>query len=80
MKKNILKVAFAAAFVAVAGYGVYTNQKTESMSGQMLANVEALATPEQPNVDDCIYDPNYRCEALHPTDSSKDQRRDNARC
>ena len=45
----------------------------------MLANVEALATPEQPNTNDCISDPNYDCEALHPTDPSQDKRGDNAR-
>lgn len=48
-----MKVAFAAAFVAVAGYGVYTNQNTDSMSDLMLANVEALAryevNPDCPN-------------------------------
>ena len=53
MKKNFLKVAFAAAFVAVAGYGIYTNQNTDSMSDLMLANVEALAryevNPDCPN-------------------------------
>lgn len=46
MKKNILKVAFAAAFVAVAGYGIYTNQKMDSMSLLLSANVEALANDE----------------------------------
>ena len=39
--KKIKKVAFVAAFAAVAGYGVYTNQRTETMSDLMLANVEA---------------------------------------
>ena len=43
MKKNFIRVASVAAFVAIAGYGVYTNQKTDSMSELMLANVEALA-------------------------------------
>ena len=44
--KKIKKVAFVAAFAAVAGYGVYTNQRTETMSDLMLANVEALASGE----------------------------------
>ncbi len=45
--KKIIKIAFVAAFAAVAGYGVYTSQKTDStMSELMTANVEALATPE----------------------------------
>ncbi len=43
------------------------------------ANVEALTAVEQPNVKDCIEDPNYDCEALHPTDPSKDQYRQHAR-
>ena len=44
--KKMIKIAFVAAFVAIAGYGVYTNQKAETMSDLMLANVEALAWPE----------------------------------
>ena len=35
-----------AAFITIAGYGVYTNQKSESMSDLALSNVEALAKPE----------------------------------
>ncbi|MCR6509848.1 NVEALA domain-containing protein [Bacteroides sp. KH569_7] len=46
MKRKFMKAAFVAAFAAVAGYGVYTNQKTETMSDLMLANVEALARGE----------------------------------
>ena len=41
--KKIMKIAFVAAFAAVAGYGVYANQQSEAMSDLMLANVEALA-------------------------------------
>ena len=41
--KKILKMAFVAAFAAVAGYGVYANQQSEVMSDLILANVEALA-------------------------------------
>lgn len=44
--KKIVKIAFVAAFVAIAGYGVYTNQKTDTMSDLMQANVEALAQSE----------------------------------
>ena len=44
--KKMIKIAFVAAFVAIAGYGVYANQKVESMSDLMLANVEALASGE----------------------------------
>ncbi|TGY06471.1 NVEALA domain-containing protein [Bacteroides muris (ex Afrizal et al. 2022)] len=46
MRKKIMKAAFVAAFAAVAGYGIYTNQRTETMSDLMLANVEALAGGE----------------------------------
>lgn len=49
MKKNILKVAFATAFVAVAGYGVYASQKTDVMSDLILSNAEALARTESPS-------------------------------
>ena len=41
--KNLFKVAFVAAFAAIAGYGVYANQKSDAMSDLALANVEALA-------------------------------------
>ena len=44
--KKIMKIAFVAAFAAVAGYGVYANQQSEAMSDLMLANVEALASGE----------------------------------
>ena len=41
--KKVIKLAFVAAFVAVAGYGVYANQTSDAMSDLALANVEALA-------------------------------------
>uniref|UniRef100_UPI004024B945 NVEALA domain-containing protein n=1 Tax=Bacteroides uniformis TaxID=820 RepID=UPI004024B945 len=44
--KKIMKIAFVATFAAVAGYGVYTNQKVDTMTDLMLANVEALANDE----------------------------------
>lgn len=47
MKKLSLKVAAVVAFVAVAGYGVYSSQKSNiTMSELALANVEALAGNE----------------------------------
>ena len=53
MKKHFIKIAFVAAFAAIAGYGVYTSQKSESLSDLALANVEALAryeiNPDCPN-------------------------------
>ena len=33
--KKILKMAFVAAFAALAGYGVYANQQSEAMSDLM---------------------------------------------
>ncbi len=51
MKKNFIKVAFIAAFAAIAGYGIYANQKANSMSELILANVEALACYELPDVE-----------------------------
>lgn len=45
--KKMIKIAFVAAFVAIAGYGVYTNQKSETLSDLTLANVEALAGGER---------------------------------
>ena len=47
--KKIMKIAFVAACAAVAGYGVYANQQSETMSDLMLANVEALAGSEISN-------------------------------
>ena len=44
--KKFMKIAFVAAFVAVAGYGVYASQKSDVMSDLALANVEALASGE----------------------------------
>ena len=32
-----MKIAFVAAFAAIAGYGVYANQKVDTMSDLMLA-------------------------------------------
>lgn len=41
MKKIMKELAFVAAFAAVAGYGVYANQQSETMSDlENLANVE----------------------------------------
>ena len=44
--KKMIKIAIVAAFVAIEGYGVYTNQKSETLSDLTLANVEALAGGE----------------------------------
>lgn len=44
--KKFMKIAFVAAFVAVAEYSVYASQKSDIMSDLALANVEALAWDE----------------------------------
>ena len=76
--RKIIKVASVAVVAAVAGIGVYTSQKTEVTSDIVLANVEALARGEQPDVKDCI-PATSQCCGLNPTDPSKDQIRYNAR-
>ena len=63
-----MKATLVAAFALIAGFNVYNSKKAEPMSELALANV-----------DDCISDPDYDCEALHPTDPSKDKRRQQAR-
>lgn len=44
--KKIMKIAFVAAFAAIAGYGVYSNQSDKPLSHLLVANVEALADAE----------------------------------
>ncbi len=44
--KQKLYYILAVAFVAVAGYGVYSSQKSEGMSDLALSNIEALAGDE----------------------------------
>ena len=43
MKHNFFKIALVAAVVVTVGYGVYENQRQETMSDVMIENVEALA-------------------------------------
>ena len=54
MVKEFRKFAFVAAFVAVAGYGVYASQKSDAMSDFMLANVEALAGSGETTIECCL--------------------------
>lgn len=51
MKKNIIRTVLGAVLLAVAGYGLYMNQTKETMSDVMLANLEALARYELPEVE-----------------------------
>ena len=67
------------AIAAGVAFSYDLSAKSGNLSYVTLANIEALAQGEQPNVDDCKKDPNYDCEALHPTDPSQDKYRENAR-
>ena len=44
--KKFVKFAFVAAFATIAGYCVYSSQRSEIMSDLALSNVEALADNE----------------------------------
>ena len=47
MKRNFLKATLVVALAAVAGYGIYTAQSSQTeLSDTALANVEALARAE----------------------------------
>lgn len=59
--RKIIKITFVAAFATVAGYGIYTNQRSDTMSDIMLANVEALASGES-DYDSEIWERYYRPE------------------
>lgn len=50
MKKHLLRIVCAVAVAAIAGYGVYTHKKGAQVSNLTLANVEALARYELPEV------------------------------
>lgn len=83
MKKKMMGVIAIVVIAAVAGYNVSISQNNNvKLSDLVLNNVEALADPGegggQPDVNDCIKDDEHDCEALHPTDPSKDVRRSNA--
>lgn len=52
--KKMIKIAFVAAFAAIAGYGVYANQKSEVLSDLTLANVEALAGSGETHGECCL--------------------------
>lgn len=52
--KKFVRIVFVAAFAAIAGYGVYANQKVDTMSDLMLANVEVLAGGEGGGNRDCF--------------------------
>lgn len=51
MKKNFIRVASVAAFVAIAGYGIYYYQRTTGLSDLALSNIEALANDDESGLD-----------------------------
>ena len=75
--KKIAKATLVAVVAVVAGYGIYSNQKVDTMSDLMLANVEALASGEA-SVKDCV-SADSDCILLHPTDPSKDETQSKAK-
>ena len=52
--KKMIKIAFVAAFAAIAGYGVYANQKSEVLSDLTLANVEELPGSGETTIECCL--------------------------
>lgn len=52
--KNFKKIAIAAIVVVIAGYTVYSNQKSTFVSSLVRANIEALANNEGAVVQDCF--------------------------
>ncbi len=71
---KIIKMAFVVAFIAIAiaGYGVYANQKVDTMSDLM--NVEALANNSENNgTVDCCNSSDCNgdfCGTFYPADGS----------
>ena len=63
MKKVFIRGAIVAAFAAIAGYGIYVNQEKKiALSDTMMANVEALATDEYGDREDCVPEPAKSCD------------------
>ncbi len=73
MKKKLILAAGAAIAAAAAVCWSKSVMLTASVNELFEANAEALARVEQPDTIMCIYDPDYDCEALHPTDPDKDK-------
>ena len=76
-KELFLGVTSLIMLASVTGFISYEQVNINDL---LNANVDALAQNEtQPDLSDCVYDENYQCIALHPTDPNKDQVKDNAR-
>lgn len=72
-------VIISFAVMAISAFVILSVNENRKFDSLISVNAEALAKVEQPDVNDCIKDPNYDCEALHPTDPSKDKYREDAR-
>lgn len=67
MKKFMLKATLVVALAAVAGYGVYTSQRSQTgLSDTALANVEALAGGEIIVGQPCVSVRNSTCMYFYP--------------
>ena len=62
---------FLLAGATIATYTAVTKSQKE-MSDLTKQNLAILAQDEQPDVKDCVCDPQYECWSLHPTDPNKD--------
>lgn len=59
MIKKIISVAFVAAILSVGAYSYTQSQHEKSINNLTLANVEALASGEKPEIEcstDCMYE------------------------
>lgn len=72
MKKNVVTCIAIALLMVVASLAFVISYNEKDM---LKSNIEALSQTEQPNIVDCIYDPEWVCVALHPTDPDKDMER-----
>ena len=60
--------------LAGAAFATYTSvtKSQKEMSDLTKQNLAILAQDEQPDVKNCVSDPQYECWSLHPTDPNKD--------
>ncbi len=80
MKKKVLIIGLAVSALTLGAINLtFSYEKATSQMNLPMLLRSAFAQTEQPNTDDCVSDPNYDCEALHPTDPSKDTKKENAK-
>lgn len=77
MKKKIVGATFMVAMMAMVGYNAHVNQTKTNMSELALANMEALANPEdEPGSPKdceikCKEDANFHCTIVYNTGRSR---------